>query len=288
MSGFEGSHVLAGFDGSPAGERALRWAAREAALRRLPLTVCHAWHWPYPVPPAGPDVTATVRNMGQHILDKGLYIARDVAPQAQVRGRLISGPSAAVLVNQSANATLTVVGAHGNGGFPESVIGSAAVQVPAYAPCPVIVVRDLPARDRPVVVGVDGSAASEAAVGFAFEEAALRGLPLHAVCGCMEPEAIASAELGMLTDPEDMRVMGARRLELTVAPWREKYPYVEARTETVMRTPRHALLEAAADASLLVLGGRGLGGVDGLRLGAVSRAMVEHAPCSVAVVRPRG
>jgi len=91
----------------------------------------------------------------------------------------------------------------------------------------------------------------------------------------------------MFADPEELRTMAAARLERTVSPWREQYPYVDAETVLSMRTPRHALLEVAAQAALLVLGGRGLGGVAGLRLGAVSSAMLHHAPCSVAIVRPR-
>lgn len=287
MRRFEGSHVLVGFDGSPASERALRWAAEEARLRRMPLTVCHAWHWQYPVPPSGPSALETARKMGQHILDKGVLTAREACPQTQVRGRLAAGPAPAVLVNQSENASLALIGSHGRNGGATFVAGSSAVQLPAYAHCPVIVVRNAADRSRPVVVGVDGSAASEAALAFGLEEAALRGQSLRAVYGCWEPDAIASAEMGMIADPDELRLMAATRLERTMSPWREKYPYVDVEISLVMRTPRHTLLEAAAGAGLLVLGGRGLGGVAGLRLGAVSSAMLQHAPCSVAIVRPR-
>jgi nucleotide-binding universal stress UspA family protein len=287
MGRFDGTYVLVGFDGSAASERALRWAVEEARLRRMPLTVCHAWHWPYPVPPSGPSAMEIVRKMAQHVLDRGMLIAREAAPRIQRCGRLVSGPAAAMLVNQSKDAALAVVGTHGEGSGAEISAGSSAIQLPAYAHCPVMVVRNAADRSRPIVVGVDGSAASEAALAFAFEEAALRGQPLRAVLGCWEPEAIASAEMGMITDPDELRTMAAGRLERTVSPWREQYPYVDAETVLVMRTPRHALLEAAAQAALLVLGGRGLGGVTGLRLGAVSSAMLQHAPCSVAIVRPR-
>lgn len=288
MGGQDGSYVLVGFDGSSASERALRWAADEARLRRMPLTVCHAWHWPYPVPPSGPAALETVRRMGQHILDKGVMLAREAGPQIPIRGRLVSGPAPAALVNQSKNASLALVGSHGQTGSAGPSTGSSALQLPAYAHCPVMVVRGAADRGRPVVVGVDGSAASDAALAFGFEEAALRGQSVLAVFGCWEPEAIASAEMGMITDPEELRMMAGLRLERAVSPWREKYPYVDADTSLAMRTPRHALLEAAAHAGLLVLGGRGLGGVAGLRLGAVSTAMLQQAPCSVAIVRPRG
>jgi nucleotide-binding universal stress UspA family protein len=287
MDRFDGSHVLVGFDGSAASERALRWAAEEARLRRMPLTVCHAWHWPYPVPPSGPEALDTVRRMGQHTLDRGVMIVRETAPHTRVRGRLLSGPASAMLVIESASASLAVAGTYGEGAFTGLSAGSSAVQLATYAHCPVLLVRNACDRSRPVVVGVDGSAASGAALAFAFEEAALRGQPLRAVFGCWEPEAIASAEMGMIAGPEELRTMAAGRLERMVSPWREKYPYVDADTVLALRTPRHALIEAAEHATLLVMGGRGLGGVTGLRLGAVSAAMVQQAPCSVAIVRPR-
>jgi nucleotide-binding universal stress UspA family protein len=287
VSNSEGAYVLVGVDGSAAGERALRWAAEEARLRRMPLTVCHAWHWPYPVKPSGPSAIDTVRRMGQHVLEKSVMIARETSPRTLVRGRLASGPAPEVLVNQSQNAALALIGSHGLHEAAELAAGSSAVRLPAYAHCPVIVVRNTADRGRPVVVGVDGSAASEAALAFGFEEAALRGQSLIAIYGVWEPEAVASAEMSMVIDPDQLRETASRRLERTVSPWREKYPYVDARTSLVMRTPRHALMEAAGRSGLLVVGGRGLGGVAGLRLGAVSSAMLQQAPCSIAIVRPR-
>ncbi|GAA4639266.1 universal stress protein [Actinoallomurus vinaceus] len=287
MRSFDGSYVLVGFDGSAGAERALRRAVEEARTRRLSLTVCHAWHWPYPVPPSGPEALETVRKMGRHTLDHGVFVARRICPTLTVRPRFAAGPASAILIEESENAALAIVGSHGRGGFAGLGAGSTALQLAAYGHCPVMVIRRDPGAGSPVVVGVDGSTSAEAALAFAYEEAALRGRTVRAVYACWEAEAIASAEMGMLRDPEQLRMLSAARLERTVSPWREKYPYVETETRIVMRTPRHALLEAAADAGLLVVGDRGLGGVTGLRLGSVSQAVLFHAPCSVAIVRPR-
>jgi nucleotide-binding universal stress UspA family protein len=287
MTSSDGTYVLVGFDGSPGAERALRHAVEEARLRRLPLTVCHAWHWPYPVPPSGPDALETARKMGRHTLDRGVFVARRSCPALTVRPRFAAGPGSAVLIEESENAALAIVGSHGQGGFAGLGAGSTALHLAAYGHCPVLVIRAEPEGRRPVVVGVDGSPASDAALAFAYEEAALRGRPVQAVFACWEAEAIASAEMGMLRDPEQLRTLSAARLERIVCPWREKYPYVETETRLLMRTPRHALLEAAAEAWLLVVGDRGIGGVPGLRLGSVSHAVLTHAPCSVAVVRTR-
>ncbi len=67
--------------------------------------------------------------------------------------------------------------------------------------------------------------------------------------------------------------------------WREKYPDVSCTSSFVMQPPRVALCGAAQTAGLLVVGARGLGGIPGLLLGSVSQAVLEHAPCPVAVVR---
>lgn len=287
MNRFDGSYVLAGYDGSPESELALRWAAEDARARRLPLHVCHTWHWPYPVAPSGVEALEAAREAGRRLLDHGAAVARQAAPQVEVRSRLAAGPASAILIDESEGAAMAFVGAHGAGGFEGLAAGSTAVQLAAYGACPVVAVRGLPAAGRPVVVGVDGSPASGAALAFAFEEAALHGRPLRAIFACWEPEAITSAEMGMLSDPEQLRKTGATLLERAVCPWREKYPYVEVETRPVMRTPRHALLEAAEDAGLVVVGNRGLGDVTALRLGAVSHALLAYASCSVAVVRAR-
>lgn len=282
MDGFDRSHVLAGFDGSPGSMLALRWAAEEARLRRLPLIVCHAWHWPYPESPFRSTALATFRVAAQEIVDKGLLIAREMAPHTAVHGRLRAGPASAVLVNESNNAVLLVVGAHGLGGFTGLGTGSSAAQLPAYAHCPVIVVRSIADPAGPVVVGVDGSTGSDAALAFGFEEAALRSQPLRAVYGWVE-----TAEAGTPAGAEEARIMAGGTLERTMSLWREKYPCVDAETSLVPLPAREALLDAADGAGLLVVGGRGLGGITGFRLGAVSNAMLHHASCSVAVVRPR-
>lgn len=283
----EGTFVLVGFDGSPGAERALRRAITEARVRRLPLKICHAWHWPYPVPPSGPAALETVRKMGRHTLDRGVFIAHQMCPGLEVRARFAAGPASAILIEESENAALAIVGSHGTGGFTGLRAGSTALHLASYAHCPVMVIRKDEDPGSPIVVGVDGSSASEAALGFAYEEAALHSRPLRVVFACWEPEAIASAEMGMLRDPEQLRMLSTVKLERTVSPWREKYGYVETETTLMMRTPRHALLEVACEAGLLVVGDRGLGEVADLRLGSVSHAVLVHAPCSVAIVRPR-
>lgn len=279
--------VLVGYDGSPESERALRWGTEEARLRHLPLTVCHVWGWPYPEIAKSPDAIDTVRRMAEHLLDRGVMTARCQVPGLTVYRKLVTGTPSAGLLNEGREAGLIVVGSHGSGGFEALAAGSSALQVPAHAQCPVIVYRPAEAVLSRVVVGVDGSASADAAIGFAFEEAALRRWELEAVYGCWEIALLAGTDLALYADAETLKRSAGVRLERAIAPWREKYPQVSAWTSLRVIDPRKALLQAVEDAGLLVVGDRGEGGLPGMRLGAVTQAMLQQAPCPVAVVHPQ-
>ena len=134
-----------------------------------------------------------------------------------------------------------------------------------------------------VVVGVDGSAVSELAVGYAFEQAALRGVPLEVV------HVWWITGLGGLTQDIKNDMITQQRLTLseTLVGWSEKYPDVEVRESLPVGPTVFALTEAAKNAELLVVGSRGRGGFRSLLLGSVSQGVLQHASCTVAVVRAR-
>ncbi|GAA0265428.1 universal stress protein [Actinomadura nitritigenes] len=275
------SHVLVGYDGGTGSEQALRWAVEEARMRRVPLTVCHVWRWPYPITYLDPEGVGIVKRMGEHLLDSGVELAREMAPALQVRKRLMDGSVYPALLHASEDADLIVVGSHETGELP---IGSTALQLPARVRRPVVVVRSAGAHHRRVVVGVDGSRSADAALAFGFEQAALRGWELRAVYGCWEPGAAPDGDLSLFADEDKLRHVCGSVLERAVAPWRVKYPYVEAVTELMLESPRDALFGAAEGAALAVVGQRGTGTVEHLTLGATSHAVLQHAACTVAVV----
>lgn len=128
----------------------------------------------------------------------------------------------------------------------------------------------------PIVVGSDGSAAAERALAFAGDEAAIHRVPLIAVCALSD----TLGELGAAHRIEE-------EFEESLTAWEKDHPDVEVHRQVTVRSPREALLTAARDAQLLVLGYRGRGGLRGMTLGSVSQAMLAHAPCPVAVVHPR-
>lgn len=277
------THVVVGYDGTRESELAVRWAAEEARRRYMTLTLCHAWRWPYPISHIDYDGVAIVKRMGEHIMHRGASIAVETAPRVTVREVLMDGPAASALLHHCLDAEMIVVGSHERNDLP---VGSSALHVPARASCPVVVVRDPGPTDGRVVVGVDGSAGADAALGFAFQEAQLRGWRLQAVYGCWEPGAAPDSDIALYGDTAELKRVCGARLERAVAPWCEKYPQVDARTRLVTEEPRSALLEAAEGADLIVVGDRGQRGLHPLLLGTTTLALLQLSPCSVAVVHP--
>lgn len=283
--------VLVGYDGSPGAEQALRWAVEEAELRDLPLTVCHAWHWPYPFRPLAQPILEQVEAVGATVAEDGARRAGELSAGLDVRTLVVQGATSAVLLEAARDAALVVLGSRGHGGFEELRVGSSAAQVPAHSVVPVIVVRPtLPPVRRDggrIVVGVDGSTASRAALDFAFGEAELRGASVRAVCAWWDPGALPGPDRAPFTDHEALREEARARFEATVAPWASAHPKVAVETEFVIEQPRRAVVAAAGGAILLVMGDRGVGSSPATRLGPVTQAALAAAPCPVATTPAR-
>jgi nucleotide-binding universal stress UspA family protein len=273
--------ILAGCDGSPGSEQALGWAVREARWRGTVLTVCHAWA-PGDVPahPGDGGASDHRQRTGEQNLAGGLRFAHNTMGPGKVRPLLAAGPAARVLCGYSGDAAMVVVGSRGCGGLPGMLLGSVSQQVCAHARGRVVVVRGhwhqaagyVPG---PVVAGADGSAPSRAAIAFAAEEAALRAVPLLAVCALADtPGSLGGA--GRMQEAFDR----------DIAQWEKEHPELTILRQVTPGQPRTALLDAASDAQLLVVGSRGRGGLTGMLLGSVSQAILHHAPCPVGVVHP--
>ncbi|MFG2088538.1 universal stress protein [Spirillospora sp. NPDC048824] len=281
--------VLVGFDASPAAERALRWAAAEAALRGVPLHICHAWTWPYPLSSQDEDALKIVRSMAALALDDGVRLAREAVPGLDVRPLLAKGTPPGALLDASADAALIVIGARGAGGFDKLPLGSTAVHVPAHADRPVVVV---PAHEpahgpKRIVVGIDGSPASEAALRFALQEARLRDATVTMVCAWWDPAALPSPDRLPFTDPEAIKEQAKARFAAAVTPGLADYPDVAVERRFVRERAQRVLADNARDAMLLVVGDRGIGSSPRTLLGAVTRSVLHEAPSPVAVVHER-
>jgi nucleotide-binding universal stress UspA family protein len=281
--------VLVGVDGSDESLAAVRWAADEAARLAVPLRIVHAWMWPlYHVhlgAPPGAPTGAGLRAQAERVLERAADRARAVASSTPVETSLVTGAAAAELLRSAEGARLLVVGHRGLGGFAGLLLGSVGVTVSAHAPCPVVVVRGA-ATVGPVVVGVDGSAGSAAAISTAFAEASRRDADLvavHAWALPMRDTSPASDGYEALVAQGERE--GTELVERALVPARAMFPGVPVTVRLGDGSPAGELVEASDEAQLVVVGSRGLGNLRGLVLGSTAHALIHHARCPVLIDR---
>ena len=288
--------IVVGVDGSAASVTAVSWAARVAASRQLDLEIVHGLQIAalgYGGAVAGIDVLIdAVRQEGERVVAVSRKVAASVDEDLVVTTETPVEAPAPLLVERSRRARMVVVAATGSGGFAGMLLGTIPATLVSHAHSPVAVIRSRPGSAQvpesgPVVAGVDGSPASEPAIATAFEEASSRGVPLvavHAWTDVTYEDFYGTARIiprwESVADDEE------RLLAQRLAGWQEKYPDVEIRRVLRRDRPRHALLEAAETAQLVVVGSRGRGGFTGMLLGSTGQALVQHAGCPVLVVRP--
>ncbi|MDF3148806.1 universal stress protein, partial [Streptomyces sp. T21Q-yed] len=211
------------------------------------------------------------------------------APGIEIMREVVVGEPVTVLEIESCTASLVVVGSRGLSRFGSLLLGSTAGHLAAHAACPVLVVRGRPNPGGPVLLAADGSPAARGAVEFAFAQASLHGtdlIALHAWNTRTERAYDSPADPPVVTYDEDrLRDEEQRVLTEALDGLGEKYPDVSVDRRLVRGRIRHTLIEASAEAGLVVVGARGRGGFAGLLLGSVSQALLHHAHCPVAVVR---
>jgi nucleotide-binding universal stress UspA family protein len=282
--------VVVGVDGSSSALDAARWAAREAARRGTALQVVSAFGWfdarHIGDPGLGGHYRSTMLKSTHAAVLAAAEAAAEAAPGVELAERVVDGFPVPVLVVASRRAGLLVIGDRGLGGLTSLLVGSVAIGLAARAECPVVVVRGERSSDSgPVVVGIDGSQLSEAALAYAFEAADMRRSPLIAVHAWTD--SAIEAAVAPLLDWDAIEADEHRLLAERLAGWGEKHPDVAVRRVVARDRPANALIEQATDAAaqLVVVGSHGRGSAAGLVLGSVSHAVLHHAPCPVAVVR---
>jgi nucleotide-binding universal stress UspA family protein len=284
-----GRPVVVGVDSSDRAMDAVRWGADEAARRRVPLRVVSAFSWTEDHVVGQPGLDERDCDILLEQVRKALAAAVDVAtelrPELEVCQQLTLGLPINVLAAEARRAQLVVVGDRGPSRVGRLLVGSVAVALASQAACPIVVVRGRqpPATTSlPVVVGVDGSPVSEAAIAFGYQAAADRGVPLTAVHTWWDTDPGPATQLFREEDQVYEQELLAERL----AGWRDKYPDVEVERIVARDRPAYRLLEQSANAQLVVVGSRGHGEFAGLILGSVGNALVHEAGCPVAIVRP--
>ena len=290
--------VIVGCDGSPQAMAAVEWAAAEAARRgaRLHIVLANPIEYLGLAGPAGLGSGLGTRRVWEHphdLLHQAEVLATKQLPEEAVRATVADQHPVPAIVAASAGVDLVVLGSRGHGAVGSALLGSVSTAVVEHASCPVVVVRGavpVGERSREVTVGVDGSPDSLAAVSFAADAAALRKVPLRILCAWM----LTPATLWHYSDTpwsatSDWIVEVARVAQRAVDEAREaarrRHDDLVISTETPQLPPRVALEEASRTSDLVVVGTRHHRALERAFLGSVSRAILHHAACPVAVVR---
>ncbi len=294
--------IVVGYDGSPESKAAVHWAASVAHRRGRPLVVVSAAG----VDP-GDDQVAEAKALAEEGAERARQSADvEVTAQAPGAGAVNS------LVALSQDAELVVMGNRGRGRLRGALLGSAAFSVATHAACPVAITRDtvrsLPSPEMPIVVGTDGSDASTDAVREAGRLASQTGAQLKIVVAYPSPSnapwlvqqypvdepepteenvwerVVFDPDIDGTSSEQRRREAAGIALDAAEAVAKE-FPDVAVEMVVISGRPERAIVEAAADASLIVVGARGRGDFASLLLGSVSRDVIQHADCAVYVVR---
>ena len=281
--------VVVGVDESASADQALAWGVEEARSRAVPIRLVYAYgsaaiyggmplygNLPVPQP-------SHMRAVAAKLVARAAARVAELAPDVYVTTHASDDGAARVLIDESARASMIVLGSRHLGTVGSVLLGSVSAAVSARAACPVVVLRGpagLAAEQAAVVVGVDAQDGSEAVLEFGFDYASRRSVPLSAVL-CWHPDLLAE----MMWRPEPPAPERAERwLSEALAGWREKYPDVVVRSGVVREHPVTGLVAASSAQDLLVVGSRGRHALAGTLLGSVSQGVLHHATCPVAVV----
>lgn len=279
------SMIIVGATDTSAGHRALAWAARRAEDRRQRMLL-------YGIVGGATGVVGSEAVVAEGVAAIQGFLDRE-AEALRARGltvdtRVAAGDPSALLVDASADAALLVIGSDYRGPGRGPARGVHGIRIAAGSACPVIVVPDIDVADTErsgVVVGVDGSEVSEAAVRFAAAEADRLGEPLIAVTAwapVVVPRHFSGYPQSYL---DSMKALSAETLAIALAGLRQDYPELQIDARVERGFPSQAINELAADARLAVLGSHGRGAVRRFLLGSISHEVLMRLATVTAVVR---
>lgn len=286
--------IVVGVDGSDGALNAARWAAAVAARFETSLHIVHA------LPTVGHNVTDTVaamrasvlsyqRESAEAILSSAEETVRSQNPGLEVTTLSTDSPVGDVLLQLSKTARMIVVGNEEVSTTGALLLGSTTLAVATRATCPVVAWRGPNAvpTDQPVVVGVDGTPSSIAALEAAFEFAARFTSKLQAVrsWSVFRPVAVT---IPFLIDWDALETAEWAQLTDDVDQYNQRYPRVSASCYVEQTKPAVALMERgkADGAQLIVVGSHGKNALASAILGSTALNLLQHSTIPVMVCRP--
>ncbi|MFT3875278.1 MAG: universal stress protein [Propioniciclava sp.] len=286
--------IVVGTDLSGRATIAVEWAADRAVERGKDLVILTALP-EVPIPHrnslygamAAGDWPSRLHDEARHNLKKLRDTIVAKHPGLNIEARIEEAMGSYALAQASKTAELVVIGARGQTApLRARALGGTALAVIAHAHGPVAVIHDqaLGIPGGPVIVGMDDSPESEGAFRYAATEALARGVRLHAVHAVdLTTWTLGLAEAGIDIAAVVAGIKG--HMSDLIDNYASEYPGLEYHLEVKPDRPASALITASGEASLVVVGARGLGGFAGLLLGSTSRAVVRETLCPVIVVR---
>lgn len=276
--------ITVGLDGSSGSAAAARWALAEGARWGCPVVAVVAWdllEQAHPAQEADFEPHYDEDDASDALLS-WLVDAVGTDDAERFERRPVLDLPARALLAAGDKSSMLVVGARGAGGFVGLRLGSVADGVVRHPHVPTVVVTGSGNDAGRVVVGVDGSAGSQAALEWAAAEAHVRGVALEILHAWHPSPLLSWAMLPNASMFENVRAeseavarLAAQSASGTVA---------DVVTTCIDGSPAQRLFEASEEASVVVVGCRGLGRVAGTALGSVSRQVVHHSSCPVAVI----
>jgi nucleotide-binding universal stress UspA family protein len=286
--------IVVGVDGSDPSMEALRWAAYEARRRNADIRVVSCYTFPVygssvAVYPNAIDIE-TLKEVGSAVVGRALEVVAAIDSKLVVEGTAEMGAAVRGVTDAAELGDEIVVGATGHAGFLDGLLGSVTTGVIHRAHVPVIVVPSKSPAEvgdtmKKIVVGVDGSRGSLHALDWAYEEALVAGAELIVVHGWVYPYVGARTGVSEPRSQMQLDAMEELTTSLDSLGSRLNAGLVQIHPKLTEQAPAEALLEESKDADLVVVGSRGRGGLRSLLLGSVSRTVVHHATCPVAVIR---
>jgi len=259
-------------------------------MRELPITLIHVVA-PTPIDSTmAPNGTIPQVRLDQarQVVEHSREIAAELTDRQQpgTHAEIAYAGVVSTFIAASKDAHMIVTGSRGVDAFSAYRLGSVSAALLRDAWCPIAIVHDAESGDPngrdalPVLLGIDGTPASEAATALAFDEAFRRQAPLLALHAWSDVGVFPI--LGM--DWHVNRDQGDEALAERLGGWHERYPDVQVQRQLVCDVPARWLVEESTEAQLVVLGRRGRGGYPGMRLGSVSSAVAQSARVPVIVV----